>query len=394
MADKTRVLFAIGSMAGGGAERQTINYLRHLDRSRYTPLLYLHYRSGELLSEIPADVRVTAFWDRHRPPRVYLPGRIRRMQVRDLAAVLAEEKIDVLCSVTFLLSLVAAGSVRRRPTPWLAVEMADPRLDFANQTTRFRWLKRRLLARAYREADRVVAVSEGVRKAVADFYNVPDTRIVTVPNFLDLARLDDMAEALETPLPDEFFHITMVGRLDHQKGHIYLLRAVDELVHTRGRTNVRLHLLGEGPLENELRQFVEDRQLTDQVLFAGFVANPMPLIRQSQLFCLSSIYEGLPLALLEAMACRTPVVATDCPSGPRELLVDGKYGRLVPPRHAGELASAIADIMDDYPQWQALTDEARRHIENTYSAKAVIGSVERLIDDVAGGESKSRRVEE
>jgi glycosyltransferase involved in cell wall biosynthesis len=398
MADKIRVLFAIGSMAGGGAERQTINYLRHLDRSRFTPLLYLHYRSGELLSEVPADVRVVAFWDRHRQPPVYVPGRIHRMQVRDLARLLAEENIDVLCAVTFLLSLVAAGGVRQRPTPWLAVEMADPRLDFANQTRRFRWLKKRLLVRAYGAADRVVAVSEGVREGVAEFHNVPEAGIVTVPNFIDLARLDDLAAATETFPSGEFFHITTVGRLDRQKGHIYLLRAVDELVHTHGRRNVRLHLLGKGPLLGELREFVDSRDLANYVQFAGYVANPMPLIRRSQLFCLSSVYEGLPLVLLEAMACRTPVVATDCPSGPREVLVDGKYGRLVPPEDAGALARAIVDVMDNYPRWNALTEQARAHVENNYSAKAVIGSVEGLIDEVycRGGkveESKSRKVQ-
>jgi glycosyltransferase involved in cell wall biosynthesis len=305
------------------------------------------------------------------------------MQVRDLATVLDEEKIDVLCSVTFLLSLVAAGSVRRRATPWLAVEMADPRLDFANQTTRFRRLKKWLLARAYRTADRVIAVSNGVREGVVSFYQVPVEQLAVVPNFLDLARLDELAKASTPPLADEMFHIVTAGRLDHQKGHIYLLRAIDRLVHDHGQQNVRLHLLGEGPLERELRRFVQEKQLVDQIRFAGFVANPMPLISQCHLFCLPSLYEGLPLALLEAMACRTPVLATDCPSGPREVLVDGKYGRLVPPRDAGQLAQAMLEIMDDYPRWRTATEEARTHVERCYSADAVIGTLGSLIEEAA-----------
>ena len=86
---KTRILFTIGSMSGGGAERQTINYLRYLDRDRYEPFLHLHYRRGEYLANVPGDVPVSAFWDRHRPPRMPVPGRILCRQIRDLAQVLA-----------------------------------------------------------------------------------------------------------------------------------------------------------------------------------------------------------------------------------------------------------------------------------------------------------------
>jgi hypothetical protein len=111
MPGKLRVLFTIGSLAGGGAERQTLLYLRHLDRRRFEPLLYLTYRQGELLDQVPDDVPVLAFWDRHRFPRWNVPGRIHRWQVRDLARVLVEREIDVLVSVTFLATLVAGSAV-------------------------------------------------------------------------------------------------------------------------------------------------------------------------------------------------------------------------------------------------------------------------------------------
>ena len=85
ISDRIRVLFAIGSMGGGGAERQVTEYLRHLDRSRFTPYLYLMRREGSLLRRVPDDVPITAFWERQLPPRFNYPGRIHRMQVRDRA---------------------------------------------------------------------------------------------------------------------------------------------------------------------------------------------------------------------------------------------------------------------------------------------------------------------
>jgi len=377
---KTRVLFTIGSMAGGGAERQTINYLRYLDRSRYEPALYLHIRQGEFLNQIPEDVPVTAFWDRHRPPRIHLPGRIFGMQARDLAQVLAAERIDAVAAVTFLASLVADRATRRRATPWLAIEMADPRLDFCHQVKRFRRLKRWLLTRAYHRADVAVAVSEGCREGMQRSYRLCKERIAVIRNFVDLSEIDRLAHQPDPCPPATGFRIVTMGRLDKQKGQIYLLQAMDQLVHRLGRTEARLDILGQGPLEVELKSFVHSRNLENHVRFVGFLENPFALIAHCQLFCLPSLYEGLPLALLEGMACRVPVLATDCPSGPQEVLDGGQCGRLVRSGHADELADAIRDAMDHYPNWTARVPAARLRVERNFSVESEMERLQQLID--------------
>jgi glycosyltransferase involved in cell wall biosynthesis len=377
---KTRVLFTIGSMAGGGAERQMIHYLRYLDRSRYEPALYLHQRQGEFLSQIPEDVPVTAFWDRRRPPRIHVPGRIFALQGRDLAQVLAAQRIDVVCAVTFLASLVADRATRRRVTPWIAIEMADPRLDFFHQVQRFRWLKRWLLTRAYRRADAAVAVSEGCREGMRRSYRLCKERIAVIRNFVDLSEIDRLAR-LPDPYPSATgFRIVTMGRLDQQKGQIHLLQALDQLVHRLGRTTVRLDILGQGPLEDELKAFVRSRNLEAHVRFVGFLENPFAVIAHCQLFCLPSLYEGLPLALLEGMACRVPVLATDCPSGPHEVLDGGRFGRLVPAGAASKLAAAIADAMDHYPDWTARIPAARLRVEREFSVESELTRLQQLID--------------
>ena len=194
--------------------------------------------------------------------------------------------------------------------------MADPRLDFAHQVHRFRTLKRHLLRRAYRRARPAVAVCEGVADGMQQAYGLRKDQVAVLRNFIDVDEVDRLASQPGPVLEPDCFHVVTAGRLDAQKGQRYLIEAVERLVHQRKREQIRLHVLGQGPLESELRSFVSRKHLDRYVRFEGFLSNPFAFIARCQLFCLPSLYEGLPLALLEAMACRIPVLATDCPSGP------------------------------------------------------------------------------
>src|SRR5262249_24281289 len=137
--------------------------------------------------------------------------------------------------------------------------------------------------------------------------------------------------ATETRREGEWFEIVTAGRLHAQKGYIHLLEAIAELVHHRVRRQIHLRILGTGPLEAALKADIARLKLTGHVTLAGYIANPLPYYRQADLFCLSSLYEGMPNALVEAMLCQVPVLATDCLSGPGEILAGGRYGLLVPP---------------------------------------------------------------
>ena len=113
MPDRIRVLFAIGSLAGGGSERQVVNILRHIDRSKFEPHLYLVSRSGEFLDQVPDDVRITAFDDAQVSGGVYLPGRIRRAQIAHFQSVLTEQQIDVVYDRTPHMTLIAGPACER-----------------------------------------------------------------------------------------------------------------------------------------------------------------------------------------------------------------------------------------------------------------------------------------
>lgn len=380
MTKQKRILFAIGSLGGGGAERVLLDQLARLDRSRFTPLLYLISHSGALLKELPDDVPVFAYDQRQPTPRWNWPGRIHRRQVCDLAQVIREQQVDLVFDHTFHLTLIAGPASRQTATPRISLIVCDPRRDLETSERRFLGLKKRLLQQAYRSAHSVIAVSEGVRDASIAYYDLDASRVKTIYNPINLERIDRLVQEGTMRLDESQFHVVCCGRLHSQKGFSVLLEAAQTLIEQRGLTRLKFHILGEGPSRTELTQEIKERHLGDYVALDGFQTNPFPYYREAQLFCLPSLYEGFGLVLAEAMACRIPVLSTDCPSGPAEILDQGKYGTLVPPGDASALVEQISDAVSNYETWQARVPAARERIETMFDAGAVIQQLESLFD--------------
>jgi glycosyltransferase involved in cell wall biosynthesis len=391
LGNKLRVLFAISQLAAGGSQRQLLAILRRLDRQRFQPLLYLLYPGGEMAGELPADLPVEVFTQRVKDRRGFLPGAAHRARVCDLADVLAQQRIDVLYDRTYHMTLVTAAACRRRPTPRISVIVTDPQRDLATNRERYRVIKRWLLRRAYRQATRVLAVSEGVRQAAISFYRLPEHQIQTLVNFFELEELDRLAAQ---PLPPEeqrrpppWCELVAAGRLHPQKGFDLLIEAVARLVH-RDQRPVHLRILGDGPAATTLRAQIAQLGLEKHVTLAGHRPNPLPYYRQADLFCLPSRYEGLPNVLAEAMLCRVPVLAADCPSGPRELLAEGKYGRLVPPEDPAALAAAIDEFWQQPGPWRQRVEPARDWIATTYGPDPVMDRLHAWLEQAAAPSPK------
>jgi glycosyltransferase involved in cell wall biosynthesis len=379
---KTRVLFLAGSLAAGGSERQVLETLKGLDRSRFDLLLYTIYREGELLREVPGDVPIHSYWDRFQFPTLNWPGLIRKRQARDLAVLLNAEKIDVVYERNFPMTLLSDAACRIRPTPRIAVVSSDPAQDLGENAGRFPLLKRWYLQGAYRRATRVVAVSNGVAKSVCEHYRLPANRIMTIYNSIDPERIARLAGEYQPDFDPARFHIVSIGRLISAKGYRYLIEALEHLVHRDGLTRLCLWLVGSGPIKGQLEELVRRYRLSDHVNFTGFVSNPLPYAKGAQLFCLPSLYEGMPNALLEAVLCNTPVLASDCPSGPAEILDGGRVGRLIPPGDAQALRASIADAMVEFDQWQSLTRLAREHVLQRFGRANTIGRLEALLHEL------------
>ena len=204
-----------------------------------------------------------------------------------------------------------------------------------------------LMRMTYPWADQIVAVSHGVADDLARHLKLDRQLIEVIYNPVVTPSLKEAAEeSVEHPWlsADAPPVVIGVGRLTSQKGFDFLIRAFARL---RERRDARLVILGEGELRNDLETLVDELGLDKYVSLPGFVSNPYASLRQATVFVLSSRSEGLPTVLIEAMACGTSVIATDCPSGPREILEKGKWGRLVPVGDVPALALAIEATLSD-----------------------------------------------
>ena len=183
---------------------------------------------------------------------------------------------------------------------------------------------------------------------------------------------------------DGRFLIVNAGRLHPQKGHRNLLEAIDDLVNKRGRL-LRLVIFGKGETEAELKEFVQSHRLESSVTFAGFVGDPRNWYQNADLFVLPSHFEGMPNALIEAIASGVPALSTDCPSGPREILDGGRCGGLVPPGDSTAMADCIADAMDHRDEWRSRAELAGERVRAMFDPDTGIRRLENLLEDVVAG---------
>lgn len=223
-------------------------------------------------------------------------------------------------------------------------EANDTRFESPYAARTARWMAL-LMRMAYRQADKVIAVSEGVREGLMERYALSPERVVALPN----ASIDDgiFAQA-EAELDNEWYlqldrRIICVARFVAQKDHYTLLEAFANLPTAR-RTG--LLLIGGGALEHEIRAKIASLNLNDRVRIVTGESNPYKWMKWADVMVLSSRWEGSPNVLIEALALGIPVVSTDCPSGPQELLAGGRYGELVPVGDARALALALARAID------------------------------------------------
>lgn len=335
---KGRIALFLPSLRGGGAERVMVTLANGFGARGLAVDLVLAKAEGPYLKDVSEAVRVVDLG----ASRVLasLPGLIRYLRRERPAAMLSAMNH---ANVVALL----ARKLARIPTRLVVSEhntlSAGCDTLPLGRARMMPWLMRR----TYPWATSIVAVSTGVADDLARAIHLSRERISVVFNPVAtdmLIRRNNDAACHPWLTPGEPPVILAVGRLTPQKDFTTLIHAFARL---RASRSVRLIILGEGEMRAELEALLGKMGLLKDVAMPGFVDNPFDWMHASRMFVLSSAWEGLGMVLIEAMACGTPVVSTDCPSGPAEILENGKWGRLVPPGDADALYVAIKATLDD-----------------------------------------------
>ena len=341
-AGRLRLLFVTTALGGGGAEKHLLRVANHLDRGRFRVSLALVKPAGEFEHALAPDVE-KFYLNRARKGSTTLRA---LRSIGALRCLLRSERPDVVFSVidlVNLLSVYAARGAEPRPKVVLGVQ-TPPSIAYDSWGPVSKTILR-LVPRLYPEADHIVALSEGVAADLASLAPRARGRVSVIHNAGVEREVREMAregvpaeELLGGPL------VVACGRLKPLKGFALL---IDALAEVRQTVPAHLWIIGEGEQRAALERQAARLGLGDCVRLLGFRQNPYRYMAAADVFVLSSLYEGFGNVIVEAMACGAPVVATDCPYGPREIIRDGESGVLVEPASAASLARGILRVLGD-----------------------------------------------
>jgi glycosyltransferase involved in cell wall biosynthesis len=358
----TDLAIFLATSGHSGVDRLAKNLVPALARRGYTVDLLKVRDHGPKLDEIPPGVRVIDLGTRHAYSSL-LPvlGYLRRE--RPAAMFCDKDRVNQ--------TALLARALARVPT-YLTLSMGTTvSIDLAKRGAWHRWKTRLSMGKLYRHADKVIVTSEGVADDMAVYTGLDRELIHVVPCPIVPAEVFDGGFAKpEHP----WFHdggdpvVMGLGELSYRKDFATLIRAFAKV---RRELPCRLMILGRGREQERLRELARELGVADAVDLPGFVASPYAWLAQASLFAFTSRWEGLGFALIEALAVGIPAVSTDCPSGPREILRDGRYGPLVPVADAEALAAAmLATLRTSLPRGELQRAARPYEIEAATSAYA------------------------
>lgn len=362
MREKKKILFFIYQMGAGGAARTLLNIVNHLDRQTFEPILVTLNFDGSYEKYLKADVKF-----------IKLSTNRLRKSIIPLAKIIRKTKPDLVFSTIPVYNTVAilARLLSFTKTKVIVREAAYLGGDFKTN------IKLRIFGMLYRTSHKVIALSQGVKRNLIKRYRVKESKIKVIYNPLDLEHIDKQISTGTLPKNHaKIFNettkvIVTAGRLVPEKDQQTLLRAFALL---REKIDVKLIVLGEGELENTLRDLTETLNISRDVYFAGFVSNPYIYFHRADLFALSSLNEGFGHVLVEALATKIPIVSTTCEPGALEVLSDGEYGALVPLKDPEKMSIKMFELL-------TLTEKSRHAMIEKGYKRAKDFSVKRIVSE-------------
>jgi len=371
-----RLALWAGSFERAGTQQFLLEFLRRLDRSRFSPVVLSTLKVGELLPEIESlgiDVHEFGTGASLASPET-------ARQVFGATSFLRRERIDILSCMLGLVTLIG---------PYVG-RLAGVPIVVNNQRNLSYWIAGGAKEAAYRFANRnlvdaVMVNSHAAASELETRFRTPAGKIVYVPPGIDLSRFDraSASDALREELGLGASHVVgIVAKLSPVKGHEHFLRAASRV--RERRDDVTFLIVGDGPLRAELESLTAKLKLTDAVRFVGVREDIPEVLGLMDVFVLSSLSEGAPNVILEAMAAGVPVVASNV-GGVPDVVRDGETGRLVKPGDPAGLADAVLRILDDETRAGLMGGLARKIVRAEHNIDDVVEYVQQVFEGLAAG---------
>jgi glycosyltransferase involved in cell wall biosynthesis len=374
-APAVRILHLITRLPVGGAERLLVDIARYLPREQFESLVCCIQDRGELAAEVEAAGIPFVCLNRMRSKRFDWRA------VGDLAELMRRERIDLVHAHLYHANLYGRLAALRAGVPAIATVH-----NTYTRTKLHRRLLNRLLARA---SARVVAVSDDIRRDVLRYDGIPQDKIATIQNGIDVSRVASAmtreAARARLGIPEPSLALGCVARLEEQKGHCYLLDALALLCKEAPAVamQIRLVVAGDGRLRSELEAQAQSLGVAGMVSFLGTRRDIADILRALDVYVMPSLWEGLSLALLEAMAAGLPIIASDV-GGVSQVLGAAPYGFKVPPGNAAALANAVRQVYEQPREHlSVLGKQASQRVREAFSLEAMIGKLAGIYRDAA-----------
>ncbi|MGE6487390.1 glycosyltransferase [Paenisporosarcina sp. NPDC076898] len=342
---KKNLLFILPSLQGGGAEKVTLNIIKDLDKEKFNITLLLIKKEGVYWDLVPDHIKLISILNQN--------DSITKNLYRIIKQVIKFSKdndiiIGALELTATYLAIIAGTLLNKPRVGWLHINLKE----FPHAK---KFSHKILIKLLYPLLNVVIAVSNGARNSLIEISPSLEKKIVTVYNPLPMDVISKLADEdidINFNINSSIPMILGMGRLTYQKGFEYLITAHANLIKNGYEHN--LIILGEGEERSHLESLVKKLGVSNTVFLPGFQSNPYSWMKKADLFVLSSRFEGFGMVLGEAMSLGVPVISTNCPSGPEELLNSGEYGILVPVEDSVNLSKAIENlfvkpkVMKDY----------------------------------------------
>jgi GalNAc-alpha-(1->4)-GalNAc-alpha-(1->3)-diNAcBac-PP-undecaprenol alpha-1,4-N-acetyl-D-galactosaminyltransferase len=364
-----RILLAILSLSAGGSERvisEMANWWSAKDHE--VALLTFwgkendHYKLDSKIQRFELD-----FWRQSKTPWQYILNRIRLLfRIRQTVQTF---KPDTVISFIDLINIIMVIALAGTKIPLIVCERTDPRQHPISRSRSFA----RVLS--YPFSSGLVVQTSSVAEWAKTI--IPASKIEVIPNFVRMLPETQNPQGQEESKQP---YILAMGRLDKHKGYDLLIQgfAAAKTSHAEWR----LVILGDGPERSNLEELASCLGIRDDVMMPGVVGEPTDWLRKAFFFVHPSRYEGFPNAILEAMACGLAVIATDCPSGPAEIIRHNENGLLVPKDDVNALSAAMLSLMKDNDLCQRLGDQALL-VKTTFCQNSIMTQWDALIKKVS-----------